>query len=374
MAMNATKLTRVSASVLAGALALAACSSDDESTIDDESSTDAEATSASSMNYLGDYTLDDAEFGTHVTVTVADGVRNIETNALPDHETGEFPNQGNPNTISAQNLSYQYPTEPTWTGDATFARTPGVAVNGVKFEPATAESVSCASGEEYRIEALQDVYDLGLDFNNAHVQPTGEYHYHGISELLADAYGTDDDLVMVGFAADGYLMYYSKSGAYSSGFAISDEPRSGTDCVASGPAGGDSIDIEGTTPDGTYTSDWVWSADNGDLDSCNGIEIDGTYAYVVTDEYPFVGRCLNGETDEAGGPPPDGAAPGSDAGAVQPGPGQGPDFTDAAAALGVSVEELEAALGGPPPDLEAAAETLGVSVEELRAVMPPPPG
>ena len=54
-----------------------------------------------------------------------------------------------------------------------------------------------------------------LDFNNAHVQPTGEYHYHGISELLVDAYASDDDLVLVGFAADGHLMYYSKSGAYA---------------------------------------------------------------------------------------------------------------------------------------------------------------
>ena len=170
----------------------------------------------------------DEEFGTMTTVTVDGATRTIETNALPDHETGEFPNDGNPNTISEQDASYEYPIEPTFVGDATFAMTPGVAVNGVKFEPATAESVSCASGESYRVEALQDVYDLGLDFNNAHVQPTGEYHYHGVSELLADAYATDDDLVHVGFAADGYLMYYSKSGAYASGYELSTETRSGT--------------------------------------------------------------------------------------------------------------------------------------------------
>jgi hypothetical protein len=53
-------------------------------------------------------------------------------------------------------------------------------------------------------------------------------------------------------------------------------------------------------------------------------------------------------------------------------PGAAPDFTDAAAALGVSVAELESALGAPP-NLDAAAEALGVSVEELRALLPPPP-
>jgi major membrane immunogen (membrane-anchored lipoprotein) len=275
----------------------------------DTVATDAQDAASAS---LGSYSLMDEEFGTMTTVTVDGATRVIESNALPDHETGEFPNDGNPNTISEQDASYEYPTEPTFVGDATFAMTPGVAVNGVKFEPATAESVTCASGESYRVEALQDVYNLGFDFNNAHVQPTGEYHYHGVSELLADAYATDDDLVHVGFAADGYLMYYSKSGAYEPGYELSTDTRSGTDCTGSGALGGVDVEVDGTTPDGTYTSDWVSSDDNGDLDECNGIEIDGEYAYLITDEYPYVGRCLNGEFTAtgpgAGGPPPDGLA------------------------------------------------------------------
>jgi len=100
---------------------------------------------------------------------------NVAANALPDDETG------------AQ----------------TEVRTTGVAVNGVKFEPGTAETVTCDSGETLRVEALQDINDLGLDFNNAHVQPTGEYHYHGASELLADADSTGDvDVEIDGTAAD----------------------------------------------------------------------------------------------------------------------------------------------------------------------------
>lgn len=310
---------RTGPALLAAGILLAACGSD---STDDAAATPAEsdsaevattvaasdsddgATSAAVSDYLSSYTLDDAEFGTQVTVTVDGTTRTVAANALPDHETGDFPNEGNPNTISEQDVTYEYTTEPVFTGDATEVRTSGVAVNGVKFEPGTAETVTCSSGENFRVEALQDIYDLGLDFNNAHVQPTGEYHYHGASELLAEAYGTDDDLVHIGFAADGYLMYYSKSGAYESGYELSTETLSGTDCTGSGALGGSAVEVEGTSPDGTYTSDWVWSDAAGDLDSCNGVTIDGTYAYIVTDEFPYISRCLNGEVSEAGGPPP----------------------------------------------------------------------
>ena len=311
-------------------------------------------------SYLGSYTLDDAEFGTQVTVTVGGASRTIETNALPDHTTGDFPNAGNPNTISAQDLRYEYTTEPEFAGEASSPLVIGVAVNGVKFEPGTAESVSCASGETYRVEALQDIYNLGLDFNNAHVQPTGEYHYHGAPQLLTDAYALDDDLVLVGFAADGYLMYYSKSGAYQSGYQLVSAARTGTGCTASSALRVDGVEVHGTSPDGTFTSDWVWSDEAGDLDECNGGTIDGSYAYVITHEFPYISRCLNGDVGDAGGVPLEGAE------------GAAPGLSEAADALGISVAELISALGGPPPDIDAAAKTLGISVQELMAVLPGP--
>ena len=249
-----------------------------------------------SSSYLGDYTLTDEEFGTEVSVSVTDGVRRITANALPNHETGDFPNAGNPNTITAQQAEWTFPVEPVWTGVATWAQVPGVAINGVKFEPETAETVECATGQTYRIEALQQVYDLGFDVNNAHVQPNGEYHYHGISALMVEAFnGTDADLVHIGFAADGHLVMYSKSGALRSGYALVTARRTGSDCQPS-LRNTTPIDLEGTDPDGTYVSDWEWSADNGDLDECNGTTTDGAYVYIVTDEYPFIGRCLKGES------------------------------------------------------------------------------
>ena len=63
----------------------------------------------------------------------------------------------------------RFPIKPNYKGQPTWVREPGVALNGVKFEPGTAEVVVCETGENYRVEAFQDVIDLGLDFNNAHV-------------------------------------------------------------------------------------------------------------------------------------------------------------------------------------------------------------
>ena len=268
----------------------------------EDASADSSVSALSSSSYVGDYTLVVEEFDTMVTVTVDGSTRTIESNALPNHETGEFPNAGNPNTITEQDLSYSFTTEPVFTGDAVFAQTPGIGVNGVTFEPGTAERVECASGEVHAIEGLQDEYDLGMDVNNAHVQPNGQYHYHGSSELMIEALEAGDDLVHVGFAADGFLMYASISDAYSSSYELSTEPRTGTDCTYRG----DTIEIDGTTPDGTYVADWVYVEGSGDLDECNGIEIDGEYAYIVTEDYPYIPRCLMGEFEQQrpGGPPP----------------------------------------------------------------------
>ena len=52
-----------------------------------------------------------------------------------------------------------------------------------------------------------------------------------------------------------------------------------------------------------------------------------------------------------------------------------PDLSEAAEKLGISEDDLHAAMrasGGPPPDLAKAAEILGISEEDLKAVLPEP--
>ncbi|WP_147676783.1 YHYH protein [Algibacter pacificus] len=257
-------------------------------------------------NYFGNYTINNEAFGTKTTVEIDGDFRVITTNALPNHETGEFPRKGNPNTISAQSKTYKIPLNPTFTGTAKWAREPGMALNGVKFEPETAEMVICDSGENFRVEAVQDLINLGLDFNNAHVQPTGEYHYHGISEALLAAFDTGEDLVHLGFAKDGYPIYYSKSGAYKPSYQIIDDTYSATDCTYSNPKQSMDVELDGHDFDGTFVSDWEYVKGKGDLDACNGIYLNGSYMYIITDDYPYVGRCLMGEfkEDRPQGPPP----------------------------------------------------------------------
>jgi len=316
-------------------------------------------------SYLGNYSISEVGFGTQTTVTVSDKTRTIVTNALPNHETGLFPNSGNPNTISAQSNRYEYPTNPAYKGAAVEVHVPGVAVNGVKFEPGTAETVTCVTGETYRVEGLQDSFNLGMDFNNAHVQPTGEYHYHGLSHLLAEVLDhSGGELVHVGFAADGYLIYISTTDVYKPSYQLTASLRTGSDCqVSLGGVRGPNKVVGGTAPDGTYTSDWEYVLGSGDLDECNGTFIEDRYLYLVTNEFPYISRCLKGEFNESrpSGPNP-GRTPRGQTGSAL----SGPNLAAAAAQLGVTEEQLRLALGPPPPDIEAAASSLGVTTGALR--------
>ena len=241
-------------------------------------------------DFLGSYSIDDATYGTDVTVTISGNTRTIVANALPNHPTGAFPNSGNPHSIEAQSRTYTFPASGSYTGNAVWVREPGVGVNGVKFEPETAEVVSCSSGESYKIEAFQNEYDLGFDENNAHVQPTGEYHYHGFPTELVELYDDGSGLIHIGFAEDGNLIYYDDTGTVKPSWQLSNEARSGTSCTYRNQT----VAVNGTAPDGTFVSDWEYVSGSGNLDACNGAYVDGEYVYFVTEEYPYVSRCLQG--------------------------------------------------------------------------------
>ena len=263
--------------------------------------------------FLGEYEVLDSTFGTETRVRFENGYRTIVSNALPDHETGAFPNGDNPNAISPQDKVWSFPLDPVFTGQPQPAYEIGVAINGVKFEPGTDEKVICSSGEVYPVEGLQDVVNLGMDLNNAHVQPSGEYHYHGISDLMVELLSSEADLVHVGFARDGHLIYYSKSSQYSSSFRLGSGIRDGSECFYTpGKPGSQPVEF-GSAKDGSLTDDWEYFSSYGDLDECNGSIVEGSYKYFVTDTFPFFPRCLMGEFEAeirgpAAGqqPPPEG--------------------------------------------------------------------
>jgi hypothetical protein len=257
-----------------------------------------------------------------VTITEQGGVRTITSNGIPDHVPGTFPTRGNPNTISAQRYVFRMTTTPAQTGRLTShgRNWAGVAVNGVPFEPGTAEAWKNDPSTGWHIEGIQPAMHgpvLGMDANNAHVQPNGAYHYHGVPTGLlakrAAAAGTKvgQTMLLIGWAADGFPIYdfhgYAKPDDATSGLK---ELHSSWRLKKGERPGGDAG--PGGTYDGTYTEDYEYVAGSGDLDECNGRTgvtpefPKGTYYYVVTAEFPFVTRALKGERDpsftKAGGP------------------------------------------------------------------------
>lgn len=242
-----------------------------------------------------------------VTITDDQHYRYIASNAFPDHTPGVFPNSGNPNHIKPQNLQYRIPLTPQIATSPQNVRIFGVALNGVPFEPGTAECYGVkrprpASGRkkkprqrptpmsdcQWREEAIvAGKARLGLDQHHAHVQPSGLYHYHGIPSGLVQRLKTQDDLVHVGYAADGYRIMVSQGNRYQSGY----QRRSGTRPTDSNSPGG--------AYDGHYTQDFVFHATSGDLDQCNGLTIQGEYVYLLSTEFPYIPRCWQGVADQS---------------------------------------------------------------------------
>jgi hypothetical protein len=253
--------------------------------------------------------------------------RRLSGNGIPNHEVGTFPNPHNPNTISEQNVNATFALCPSLVSEAGVAvGGPGgviaYALNSVKFDPGTAgrctDTGSCSLGPgpgSWNIEALgHSTFDFGDDMNHAHVQPSGEYHYHGIPELLLDILGQDKSMTLVGWASDGFPVYarYSYTDANDSSSTIKmlkpswklkttgDAGRPDTLTVLGGSPGSGGSFPNTHIPLGAFTQDFEYVEGSGDLDQCNGrIGVtpefpEGIYYYMVTDEFPFFSRCLKG--------------------------------------------------------------------------------
>lgn len=242
-----------------------------------------------------------------------EGYRVVIANGIPDHETGRFPNRGNPNVVGEQDYVFRLPLNPAAPSegviDAEHIHTDrgylfGVALNGVPFEPATGMNWTPDGVRRggkpggWVHEALGGSIDFGIDHANAHVQRTGAYHYHGIPTPML----SDDKPTLVGYAADGYpiygpLGYEDPTDAKSPlvmlksswQLKIGDRPK-----PPHGPGG---------TPDGRYTADFEFKPRSGDLDQLNGRFAvtpeypDGVYHYVLTDAFPHVPRGFAGKPD-----------------------------------------------------------------------------
>ena len=235
--------------------------------------------------------------------------RVLSSNGVPNHVVGTFPGPGNPNTIGAVTTSASYSLNPAAASSNTSVVTSGYALNGVKLEPGTAGTCGNTGGSTcnqaqgtgpWNMEALgQTAFNFGTDENNAHVQPTGAYHYHGMPERYITKLGRGTaTMTLVGWAPDGFPIYarYGYNTASNAGSGVK-VLRGSYRLKATPDANRPSTT---TYAMGTFTQDYEYAAGSGDLDECNGRtgvtpEFPlGIYHYTITDSYPFIGRCVKG--------------------------------------------------------------------------------
>ena len=159
--------------------------------------------------------------------TIQGNNRIITANSIPNHDVGLFgPVMGslNPNSISPQNESYTIPVNPIEANEFTSLLGTsgtdlgpqysfGILFNGVELDPVAAEPFphegmnSSNANWVWNLEALN--VNLGVDCNNAHVQPNGKYHYHGTPISYLNSLNTPStSMTLIGYAADGFPVYY----------------------------------------------------------------------------------------------------------------------------------------------------------------------
>jgi hypothetical protein len=304
-------------SALACAALVACGGGDDSTTMPTTTTTTTSGTSTAGV--LCDYSSSvfNSSPSVNATATAAwscsSTARSLTANGLPDHAVGTFPNTDNPNTIAAQNISVSLTVTPTQTSVVTprvgATNKPGIALNGIVFDPGTAgtcnDAGACQQGGQtvgnWSLEALgQTSFNWGTDTSNAHVQPNGLYHYHGVPEGLVTKLSSGNKVMtLIGWAADGFPIYarYGHTVATDAGSAVkvvTASYRLKATPDANRPA---------TTlyPLGTFTQDDEYVAGAGDLDECNGRTgvtpefPNGIYHYYATDTYPYLQRSVKGK-------------------------------------------------------------------------------
>ncbi|MDH5508056.1 MAG: YHYH protein [Anaerolineae bacterium] len=170
-----------------------------------------------------------------VSISYDDTTMIVQSNGIPSHATGDFPNSTNPNTITAQNYTFYIPLNPQISSQQTeLPMGPiGVTLAGVPFYNAFTHF------HTYAVETET------FDSCQGHPDQRGAYHYHQESDCVQDDF--------FGYALDGFQVWWQ-------------------------------LESDGSLPTG--------------LDACNGHEHDGIYHYHMTDDpsKPIMG-CYSGTPD-----------------------------------------------------------------------------
>lgn len=230
--------------------------------------------------------------------------RLITGDGYPDTRPGAFPNAGNPHRISRKDYNVRVPARPRPDAAPRWLRTAevfGISTDGVLFEGLTAEFWQNDRAGGWNYYAYHGGCRLGLDHQNAHVQPDGTYHYHGVPTGIVKTAPNPRIPVLIGYAADGFPLYGP------TGYADPANAGGGVKTLRSSYAvkSGERPDGPGGRYSGAFVEDYGYVAGRGDLDECNGRFAvtpeypDGTYHYVATEEFPNLPLCWKGRPDRS---------------------------------------------------------------------------
>ena len=244
------------------------------------------------------------EIPSKISIQIQKNYRVIKANGVPRHKTGQFPNSGNPHRIKAQKYNFRIPLNPKVVNKLTSLENPrynfGIGLNGVLFDPLAREYFLGKVNSQWRYEPTSGAIALGLDTNNAHVQPNGSYHYHSMPIGLIKNLSSKNEShsPLIGWAADGFPIYGPNG--YGNNSELDLITNKSSYQLKAGNRENKSENPSGYY-DGTFIPDYLFVQNHGTLDRCNGRKIktpefpNSTYAYFITSEYPSIPRCFKGK-------------------------------------------------------------------------------
>ena len=248
-----------------------------------------------------------------VCFDIVDHVRKCYTNNIPTHEYGPFAGM---NTIAGQDFEYSMCLYPELTTTATeIIEDPssqgcgggtifGVSDQGVNYSPFARLYFTNPNTTEENLDwHIEADFGLNMDLNGGHVNNVSRYHYHNIP---TDYFNNDLNIdgsshsPLLGYAADGFPIYYKYLYSDPNDATAGVSTFNSSFQLKSGNRPGDGTTAPNGIYDGNYVEDYEYDNAISELDECGGRfgitpeYPEGTYYYVLTDNWPYIPRCMKG--------------------------------------------------------------------------------
>ncbi len=206
-----------------------------------------------------------------LTVSCSSDTLTVQTNNIPNFEFV----QTTPSELEAQDFNFEIPLNPVV--DPTPDDVPTVGQIGVTVGGLMIYAPNEAPSDGFRDPILDELQDYCSGHTGG-----GIYHHHSRPACIIENAGEQTGLVL-GYAFDGYPIMHP--------YECRDESCTEVYNVRS------SYQFIGGSDNAYEQNEYVEGL--GDLDECNGMtRPDGTYAYYMTEGFPYTLRCYHGVANE----------------------------------------------------------------------------